>query len=182
MNRIPRPTSREIKPRAQEPSDALATALEAACEGLDAEIGQSKTDVNVSVPAANLLPLVQKLTEDPGLAFDYLRNVVGIDMGEEGLAAKYHLYSFEHGHSLQVSVLTPPGSPQIPSLTSFFAAANWHEREAAEMVGLDFEGHPDLRNLLLEEDLKIHPLLKTHPLQEAEILQGIEEGPPGFSF
>ncbi|MFQ5380421.1 MAG: NADH-quinone oxidoreductase subunit C [Dehalococcoidia bacterium] len=182
MSQLPRPTSHEIKPRAQAPSEELAAALGAAGEGLDIEVGETKTDVDVRVSAENLPALVQRLTEDPALAFDYLRNVVGIDMGEDGLAAKYHLYSFEHGHSVQITVLTPPGSPQIPSLTSFFAAANWHEREAAEMVGLAFEGHPDLRNLLLEEDLKIHPLLKTHPLQEAEILQGIEEGPPGFSF
>lgn len=172
----------EIKSRPQEPLAELADAVKKAAAGLELEIGETKTDVDVHVGVGELTGLIQKLTEDPTLAFDYLRNIVGTDMGEAGLAAKYHLYSFTHGYALQISVLTPPGSPQIPSITSFFAAADWHEREAAEMVGLVFEGHPDPRNLLLEEDLRIHPLLKSHPLQEAELLQGIEEGPPGFNF
>jgi NADH:ubiquinone oxidoreductase subunit C len=50
------------------------------------------------------------------------------------------------------------------------------------MVGLVFDGHPNLKNLLLEEDLRIHPLLKAHPLQQVEILQGIEDTTPGFKF
>jgi NADH-quinone oxidoreductase subunit C len=70
----------------------------------------------------------------------------------------------------------------VPTLTGLYTAANWHEREASEMFGFQFAGHPDPRNLLLEEDLHIHPLLKAHPLQKVEILQGIEEGDPGFKF
>ena len=73
----------------------------------------------------------------------------------------------------------PLAAPVLPTLTGLWPAADWHEREAAEMVGLTFSGHPDPRNLLLEEDLRIHPLRKAHPLQPAEILQGIEDGPPG---
>ena len=74
------------------------------------------------------------------------------------------------------------GHPHVPSLTGHYPAADWHEREAAEMFGFVFDGHPNPRNLLLEEDLHIHPLLKAHPLQAAEILQGIESGPPGFTI
>jgi len=170
-------------PRRQDPDVALAAALRSAAGGIPVEIGETKTDVDVRVAPEHLPRLVQVLTEHADLAFDFLRNVVAIDMGPvDGLAAKYHLYSFRHGHAVQLTVLTPPGNPHIPSLTSFYAAADWHEREAAEMVGLVFDGHPDLKNLLLEEDLRIHPLLKSHPLQKVEILQGIEEGPPGFKF
>jgi NADH-quinone oxidoreductase subunit C len=79
-------------------------------------------------------------------------------------------------------VPTSAGHPHVPSLTSLYPAADWHEREAGEMFGFTFDGHPNQKNLLLEEDLHIHPLLKAHPLQPAEILQGIEEGPPGFKF
>lgn len=140
------------------------------------------TDANITVEPAHFLELMQGLKERRELAFDYLRNMVGIDMQDEGLVCKYQLYSMKHGHSIQVTVATPPGNPHIPSITGLYAAANWHEREAAEMLGLVFDGHPNLKNLLLDEDVHIHPLLKAHPLQKMEIAQGIEDREPGFKF
>jgi len=166
----------------QVPQPALLEKLRRALTGIEVEFGQTSTDIDLAVTPANFLRVVRELNERKELDFDYLRNLSGVDYEEEGLAAVYHLYSFKHGHAVQVTVKTPPGAPSIPSITSTYAAANWHEREAAEMVGLHFEGHPNLKNLLLEEDLRIHPLLKAHPLQKVEILQGIEEPVPGFKF
>jgi NADH-quinone oxidoreductase subunit C len=143
---------------------------------------KNSTDAVLHVAPENLLELVQGLKDRRELAFDYLRNVTAIDRVEEGLRGVYHFYSFKHHHSIQVDVDTPPGNPHLPSLTSLYAAADWHEREAAEMVGLVFDGHPNLKNLLLEEDVHIHPLLKAHPLQKVEILQGIEDTSAGFKF
>ena len=143
------------------------------------EASETKTYADLRVTAEHFLALVTGLRDDPELSFDLLRNIVAMDMEEAGLEAKYHLYSFPHGHALQITVPAPIPSLAIPSITGLYPAANWHEREAAEMVGLVFTGHPDPRNLLLEEDLRIHPLRKAHPLQKAEILQGIEDGPPG---
>ncbi|MBK7725484.1 MAG: NADH-quinone oxidoreductase subunit C [Dehalococcoidia bacterium] len=140
------------------------------------------TDVVLHVAPDHFLELVRGLKERRELAFDFLRNVTAIDMTEEGLRAVYHFYSFKHHHSLQVDVNTPPGNPHIPSLTALYSAANWHEREAAEMVGLVFDGHPNPKNLLLDEDVRIHPLLKAHPLQKGEFFQGIEDTSAGFKF
>lgn len=140
------------------------------------------TEVDLRVDRQHLLPLVQGLMEKKDLAFEYLRNITGIDMQEEGLLCKYNLFSISRRHSVQITVAVTHEDPRIPSLTPLFQAANWHEREAAEMVGLEFVGHPNLKNLLLEEDLRIHPLLKAHPLQKVEILQGIEDTRPGFDF
>ena len=140
------------------------------------------TDSVIHVAPENFLELVRGLKERRELAFDFLRNVTAIDMQEEGLRAVYHFYSFKHGHAIQVDVDTPPGNPHIPSLTALYSAADWHEREAAEMVGLVFDGHPNPKNLLLDEDVHIHPLLKAHPLQKAEIFQGIEDNSAGFKF
>jgi NADH-quinone oxidoreductase subunit C len=140
------------------------------------------TEVDLQVEPQHLLALVQGLMEKKDLAFEYLRNITGIDMQEEGLLCKYNLYSISRRHSIQVTVSVPNENPRIPSLSGLFQSANWHEREAAEMVGLEFAGHPNLKNLLLEEDLRIHPLLKAHPLQKVEILQGIEDTRPGFDF
>jgi NADH-quinone oxidoreductase subunit C len=145
------------------------------------EIGETKTDVNLHCPPEHFAALVTTLKERKELAFDMLRNMSGVDY-EEGLTCAYHFYSFAHNYSLQVTVKCPPDNTHIPSLTGLYAAALWHEREAAEMFGFVFDGHPNLKNLLLEEDLNIHPLLKAHPLAKPEILQGIEESKPGFDF
>jgi NADH-quinone oxidoreductase subunit C len=140
------------------------------------------TDAVIHCAPEHFLELVTGLRDRRELAFDFLRNVTGIDMVEDGLRCVYHFYSFKHGHAIQVDVDTPAGNPHIPSLTSLYGAADWHEREAAEMVGLVFDGHPNLKNLLLDEDVRIHPLLKAHPLQKVEILQGIEDTSAGFKF
>ena len=163
--------------RAEEP--AIAALVRERLPEVPFTASETKTYADLRVEPSRLLELMTGLRDDPDLAFDLLRNVVALDMEEEGLAARYQLYSFRHGHALQVSVAAPLAAPVLPTLTGLWPAADWHEREAAEMVGLVFSGHPDPRNLLLEEDLRIHPLRKAHPLQPAEILQGIEDGPPG---
>ncbi|MEX0784703.1 MAG: NADH-quinone oxidoreductase subunit C [Dehalococcoidia bacterium] len=165
----------------QSPQEGLKDLLAKAVPGGLLTFGATATDLDVTVPPADLLTLVTTLRDRPELAFDLLRNIAGVDY-ETDMALKYHLYSLKHGHALQVTVPTTSGHPHVPSLTSLYPAANWHEREASEMFGFVFDGHPNPKNLLLEEDLHIHPLLKAHPLAKVEILQGIEEGPPGFKF
>ncbi|MBI2764576.1 MAG: NADH-quinone oxidoreductase subunit C [Chloroflexi bacterium] len=165
----------------QAPSEDVAEALRE-LTAIEFQIGETATDIDVTVAPAQLTQLVEALQARPKLAFDFLRNIVGIDFTPEGMALKYQFYSFRWGHGLQVTVPTSVGHPRVPSIVRFYPAADWHEREAAEMFGFVFDGHPNPKNLLLEEDLHIHPLLKAHPLQPAEILQGIEEGPPGFKI
>ncbi len=176
------PTSAGLPPAARQLPRADLAALVRAIGSIPMDVSETRTDIDVRIEAGHLLALVDALRNRPELAFDYLRNVSGVDQSPEGMELKYHLYSFKTGYSLQISVPTATGHPHVPSLTGHYPAADWHEREAAEMFGFVFDGHPNPRNLLLEEDLHIHPLLKAHPLQAAEILQGIESGPPGFTI
>jgi NADH-quinone oxidoreductase subunit C len=166
----------------QRPHDHLAKELAPLASSLDGKVGQNTTDVDFVVAPEKLHTLISALKERSTLSFDMLRNISGVDFEAEGMALKYQLYSFKHGHSLQVTVPTGAGHPHVPTITGLYPAADWHEREAAEMFGFVFDGHPNPKNLLLEEDLHIHPLLKAHPLQKAEIKQGIEAGPAGFTF
>jgi NADH:ubiquinone oxidoreductase subunit C len=120
--------------------------------------------------------------EDGRLAFDFLRSLSGVDHLEE-LEVVYHLYSYKLGHSVAVKVRCPPDDPHLPSVSHLWQTANWHEREAAEMFGFVFDGHPDLRPLLTEEGLGYYPLRKTHPLAEIEewqedYLKAAEAGVP----
>jgi NADH-quinone oxidoreductase subunit C len=166
----------------QAPNRGLAADLQAIADIIPLTVGETKTDVDVSVAPEHLFALATALRDPSAFAFDLLRNIAGVDLSPEGMALKYQFYSFRRGRSLQVTVPTAVGHPHVPSLVSIYPSADWHEREAAEMFGFVFDGHPNPRNLLLEEDLHIHPLLKAHPLQAVEVLQGIEEGPPGFKI
>lgn len=160
----------------------ISALIHSSLPGVPFTVTTTGTDADIQVAPENLLPLIQGLYDRPELDFDMLANITAIDMGEDTLAVKYNLYSFQHNHRVQLTVTVPWANRVIPSLIGFYGAADWHEREAAEMVGVVFAGHPNLKNLLLDEDLRIHPLLKSHPLQTVEILQGIEEGAPGFKF
>jgi NADH:ubiquinone oxidoreductase subunit C len=106
--------------------------------------------------------------DDPRLAFDYLRCLTGIDQMDQGLEIVYNLYSFRHAHNVVIKTLLPADDPQVETMAAVWNGALWHEREAHEMFGIVFQGHPDLRPLLLEEDLGYYPLLKSHPLAEIE--------------
>ena len=165
----------------QTPRTDLGKTIQRVLSHVTLELGESKTDLDIRVAPGQLLPLMQGLRDHKDLKFDLLRNIAGVDL-VESMALKYHLYSFKYGHALQVTVPTEAGHPVVPSLVSLWPAADWHEREAAEMFGFVFEGHPNPKNLLLEEDLHIHPLLKAHPLQKGEIFQGIEDTSAGFNF
>jgi NADH-quinone oxidoreductase subunit C len=167
---------------APKPIEQVAKLLGQRLSKLSVTINQTATDANIDVAPERFRAVIEELRNHRDLAFDFLRNIVGIDMLEEGLACKYQLFSYANRQAVQVTVLTPPGNPHIPSITDLYPTANWHEREAAEMVGLVFDGHPNLKNLLLDEDVRIHPLRKAHPLQKAEVLQGIEDTTPGFTF
>ena len=78
---------------------------------------ETKTDVDLHVAPGEPPRTRPGPARPPELAFDFLRNITGIDMVEEGLALKYHFYSFKHGHALQVTVSTRPGNPHVPTLT-----------------------------------------------------------------
>lgn len=143
----------------------------------------------LEVPASQFLTAVAYLQRTEGLYYDQLACLTGMDHGPEAdrrFAVVYHLYSLTQGHSLVVKCFAvarelahPKGAPVkswpvVPSLTSLYGAADWHEREAYDLVGIYFEGHPDLRRMLLPEDWHGHPLQKDY--QEEAAYHGITIG------
>lgn len=111
------------------------------------------------LPAADLQNAVQFLSEKYG--FDYLMNLAAIDYKDKfGLV--YNLYSFKTRKKISLKVILAKDDPRAPSLSRMLPAANWHEREAYDLMGINFIGHPDLQRILLPDDWVGHPLRKDY--------------------
>jgi NADH-quinone oxidoreductase subunit C len=108
------------------------------------------------------------LKTDAELKFDWLRCLSGIDYAADALVCvRYDLWSSEHRHTLAVKVYAPRTEPVVPSVAHLWATANWHEREAYDLVGITFDGHPELRRILLADDWEGHPLRKDYVFPRA---------------
>jgi NADH-quinone oxidoreductase subunit C len=100
---------------------------------------------------------------DPELALDNLMCLSGVDYPKETpprLEVVYHLYSYAHTHGFVLKVHLPRENPACPTVEAVWGVANWHEREAFDMLGIVFTGHSDLRRILLPDDWDGYPLRK----------------------
>lgn len=100
--------------------------------------------------------------------FDSLSCLTALDNGVEvnTMEVIYNLYSIPYDHHLMISVVLDRTKPSVDSISDIWRTANWHEREAFDLMGIQFEGHPDLRRILLPDDWEGHPLLKDYEVQE----------------
>ncbi len=138
-------------------------------------------DPFVVVGAADLLEVCRFLRDDSRLAFDILNCISGVDYLEPDpkkspkagfdphMEVVYHLSSFTHRHRFVVKVILPRWKdnkagelPEVPSVTSLWKTAEWHEREVYDLSGVWFTGHPDLTRILLADDWVGHPLRKDY--------------------
>jgi len=100
------------------------------------------------------------LKNEPELDFDYLMCISSYDKGDGKIyGVAYNLFSTTKKHYLEVRVEAQEGT-SIPSVVRLWQTANWHEREAYDMMGIHFEGHPNLKRILLSDDWEGHPLRK----------------------
>jgi NADH-quinone oxidoreductase subunit C len=163
-----------IPPEVQERIDRLAGLLTAAAPGIAFQSSANANgEVVVAVDRADVLSICRSAFTGTDLAFDHLRFIAGVDQMDEGIEIVYSLWSYAKHHALFVKTTLPLTDPHVPSVSSLWAGADWHERETAEMFGVFFDGHPELKHLLLDDDMEIHPLLKAHPLAAIELKQGV---------
>ncbi len=101
------------------------------------------------------------LRDDPALRFDMLLLVTGLDYPMHFVSA-YHLASVEHCHNIAIKVELPRECPEIESVADIWPAADWHEREEYDLMGIVYKGHPNLRRILCPEDWEGHPLRKDY--------------------
>ena len=116
--------------------------------------------------AASDLHEIAKFCRDE-LSFDYLLDITSIDnFGEDPrFEIVYHLYSMPHGVHLRLKLRVPEELGAVDTISDIWPTANWHEREAYDMMGIKFTGHPDLRRILMWDGYPFFPLRKDFPLE-----------------
>ncbi len=159
--------------RAQALDGTIWPRVDRALSGISAEAEAGVLDVIVHIPRDEVVRGLRALKEDADLRFDYLRCLTAVDNEVDGIDVVYHLYSVAGRHNVTVKTTLPPDDLNVDTATGVWRAANWLERETAEMFGVRFRNHPDPRTLLLPEDMTdTFPLRKDHPLADIEVLQG----------
>lgn len=116
--------------------------------------------------------IVNYLKDKETLQFDALMNLAGHDAdGESELSVIYHLFSTELKHYITLKVFTSREEPKVASIANIHRTADWHEREAFDLYGINFEGHPDMKRILMEDDWEGYPLRKDYV--QAEFYRGM---------
>lgn len=127
-------------------------------------VDEAATPKAIFVAPDAVKEIMQFLYATEGLYFDMLSCLTGIDNGPEASTMEviYNLYSIPYDHALMVKVLLPREQPEIASMVEIWKTADWHEREAFDLLGIYFKDHPDLRRILMPADWEGHPLRKDY--------------------
>jgi NADH-quinone oxidoreductase subunit C len=145
--------------------DDLVKHVEATLEGSIARQQVALGEYTLVVPAERIASVLTTLRDDKECLFEVLIDICGVDYPEreKRFDVVYHLLSPRRNARIRVKCETDAETP-VPSVVDVFPAANWYEREAYDMYGILFSGHPDLRRLLTDYGFAGHPLRKDFPL------------------
>ena len=149
----------------------LVTALQQEHSDWITQIIEAHGEVTAIVPREHLHALCSHLKSAPDAQFDFLSDICGVDRGSEEeprFEVNYHLFSTIRYHRIRLKVLLSDEDTRVPTVTNIWRTANWHERETYDLFGVVFEGHPDLRRILLPDDWEGHALRKDFPLRGYE--------------
>ncbi len=145
-------------------------------------------DATVVVTPEELRNVCQFARDEPQLRFELLLDVTAVDLSklpewETRFELVVHLRSIENVAILRIKVPVGEEDPRVPSVTKIYPAANWFEREVYDMFGIEFDGHPDLRRILLYDEFEGHPLRKDYPFDRQHPLVPLREAwTPGIAW
>ncbi|KHK56367.1 NADH dehydrogenase [Ralstonia sp. A12] len=151
----------------------LKAALEKALGDRIQSLTESVGELTLVVKAADYLEAMRTLRDDASLKFEQLMDLCGVDYADYGdgawngprFSAVSHLLSITNNWRVRVRVFAPEDDfPVVPSVTTLWSSADWFEREAFDLYGLVFEGHPDLRRILTDYGFIGHPFRKDFPV------------------
>jgi len=135
------------------------------------EVVEALNETTMTVKREHLVEVCSYLKSTPAARFDFLADICGVDRGPEEeprFEVNYHLFSTTIHHRLRLKVLLTDEDPHVPTVTGVWRTANWHERETFDLFGVIFDGHPDLRRILLPDDWQGYALRKDFPLRGYE--------------
>ena len=139
------------------------------------DVAVMRGDITVTIGPEDLVQAAEELKGNADLQYDHLSSITGIDYsrfdfpeswGDIRFGAVYNFFSYEKSANFALRVVVPEEEPVIPSLFHIWHGADWQEREAYDLFGIRFDGHPDLRRLFLYDDFEgEYPLRKDYPLK-----------------
>lgn len=136
----------------------------------------SHGDETVVLKREKLVEIMTALKQDSEFDFNVLIDLTVVDgkvlKWKPRFEVVYHLYSINKNHRLRVKVRVEERDAVVPTISKIWPVANWLEREAWDMFGIDFENHPDLRRILMYEEFQGHPLRKDYPYSKRQPLIG----------
>lgn len=132
-----------------------------------AEVIEFRGETTVVVPRQHLVRAAEYLASESSLRFTFLSDLTTVDRFpmEPRFELNYHLLSIDQKLRLRLRVRLPGSEPSMPTVTSVWPTANWHERESFDLFGIRFQGHPDLRRILMPDEWEGHPLRKDYPVE-----------------
>jgi NADH-quinone oxidoreductase subunit C len=149
----------------------LVAALLHENESWVADVVEAFGELTVVVPREHIRAACQFLKTTAGWEFNMLADICGVDRGPEEeprFEVNYHLFSTTKHHRVRLKVVLDERDAHVESVTPVWRTANWHERETYDMFGVIFDGHLDLRRILLPDDWEGHALRKDFPLRGYE--------------
>jgi len=145
------------------------------------EAFQDRGDYVAVIKKESLHDVLKALKTEPDFSFEILMDVCGVDYLKMGVQPRfevvYQLYSVTKNHRLRVRVKVSEDDMTLPTATDLWKSADWHEREAFDMFGFQFTGHPNLKRLLMFEGFEGHPLRKDYPMAKRQKIPVPEETP-----
>jgi NADH-quinone oxidoreductase subunit C len=133
-------------------------------------------DDTASIQHAAIVPVATFLKVDPELDYNYLMDLTAVDCLRLGKPYRfevvYHFFSLAKKHRVRVKLPVEARNPEVNSISSLWAGANWYEREVWDMFGIKFRGHPNLKRILMYEEFEGHPLRKDYPIRKRQPLIG----------
>jgi NADH-quinone oxidoreductase subunit C len=132
-----------------------------------AEVLEFRGEITVVVPREHLLRIAEFLAAEPSLRFSFLSDITPVDRFpiEPRFEVNYHIVSLDRRERLRLKVKLNGSDPVVHSVTGVWPTANWHERENYDLFGIRFEGHPDLRRILMPDDWEGYQLRKDYPTE-----------------
>ena len=142
-------------------------------DNLKAKFGDAIVEAKLEAPQPwirisgdRMAAICSFLRDEAAFQFDYLMCVSGIDTNDGKLGVVYHLFSMAHKQKIVLKASCVKDHPHVQSVSAVWGTANWHEREAFDMYGIVFDGHPDLRRILCPDDYPGYPLRKDFKVPE----------------